>query len=132
MIHEAVRKEVRQYLSIMLPIVVKEVLDVKYDNKSLVESIDSEPVNRTTVARKLNSDILNTKDFSSLSSLLGNEKPARMTPITTPSEKIFAVTEHGTPVEVPLEKVPDDVVQALTKDYRPLMQALKNKKIGSN
>jgi hypothetical protein len=147
MIHEIVREEVRNYLPVVLPIVVSEV--VQLHMKKLAESMTPAPAASKKSRQPLRESVdeeewplLGGKSFdkTSLTELLGYGSGLRMgdaeaPPVSHPTAMAVPpvfnkVTEHGTAVPVAADELPDHVVSALTRDYSQLMKAMDAKKKG--
>lgn len=132
-IEEEVRKQVKEYVSVMLPIAVNEVVKMYLNEavskkttstvkatkrKPLTENVEEEwpTMGGSPYTTKRLTELMG---FEPMGKVGGGIKEAN---IVSPAGTMTAMTDAGNPVEIPADKVPDYVKQAMTRDYSQLVK----------
>ena len=130
-VQEEFKVSAKKYIRAYVPIVMKEVVDdlVEARLNEIVNTSNKRPLKESVKAGyeewpTLGGGIATTTrspqmNRSKLATLLGYGDTA-----STVNTIDTMITESGTPVAIPQDTIPKDLVQALNKDYRKFMKAV--------
>lgn len=125
-IKECVKTEVRKYLSVRLPIILKEVVDLKLDEISETTSTKAKKINESVDVDDKEYRSIGTFNSSNLSKLLDMSETVKAGSSLGRefNNSYKTTTEAGMEIEIPLNKMPDHLKKALTRDYRDVMNKM--------